>query len=343
MRWRSVGQRQGCAASWQGRVALWHLNIKLHAIATHPRGPSSPLAVQIGEDIAKETAKEWKGLRVTVKLTVQNRQAKVSVIPSAAALVIKALKEPVRDRKKVRRQAGRCSRGERACCLPVVPASSGAVSFLVAMAAAAWPARAQQRSLWRRMEAACMQGSTLVQCCGRSSECEEAPGSTARHASSPTGARRLCSTRRRWEPLRAFPLCADGITIDLARHWFPSPSRPFSPQEKNIKHNGNLALDDIYEIARIMADRSCAANFSGTVKEMLGTCVSGEAGAACLLFWLGRGFLLASPPAAPCASARSGPLPDFVACRLCRTVGCTVEHEDPRDIQKKIDDGEIVW
>jgi len=54
-----------------------------------------------GEDIAKETAKEWKGLRVTVKLTVQNRVAKVSVIPSAAALVIKALKEPTRDRKKV--------------------------------------------------------------------------------------------------------------------------------------------------------------------------------------------------------------------------------------------------
>jgi hypothetical protein len=39
---------------------------------------------------------------VTVKLTVQNRQAKVTVVPSAAALVIKALKEPVRDRKKVR-------------------------------------------------------------------------------------------------------------------------------------------------------------------------------------------------------------------------------------------------
>ena len=54
-----------------------------------------------GEDIAKETAKEWKGLRVTCKLTVQNRVAKVSVIPSAGALVIKALKEPIRDRKKV--------------------------------------------------------------------------------------------------------------------------------------------------------------------------------------------------------------------------------------------------
>lgn len=65
--------------------------------------PDAELAwLQIGEDIAKETAKEWKGLRVTVKLSVQNRIAKVSVIPSAGALVIKALKEPVRDRKKVR-------------------------------------------------------------------------------------------------------------------------------------------------------------------------------------------------------------------------------------------------
>ena len=39
---------------------------------------------------------------MTVKLTVQNRQAKVSVVPSASALVIKALKEPPRDRKKVK-------------------------------------------------------------------------------------------------------------------------------------------------------------------------------------------------------------------------------------------------
>jgi large subunit ribosomal protein L12e len=37
---------------------------------------------------------------VTVKLTIQNRQAAVSVVPSASSLVIKALKEPPRDRKK---------------------------------------------------------------------------------------------------------------------------------------------------------------------------------------------------------------------------------------------------
>lgn len=41
-----------------------------------------------------------KGLRVTIQLTIQNRQATVSVVPSASSLVIKALKEPPRDRKK---------------------------------------------------------------------------------------------------------------------------------------------------------------------------------------------------------------------------------------------------
>merc|ERR1719503_369405 len=45
---------------------------------------------------------DWKGLNVTVKLTVQNRQAAVSVIPSSSSLVMKALNEPIRDRKKVK-------------------------------------------------------------------------------------------------------------------------------------------------------------------------------------------------------------------------------------------------
>merc|ERR1711971_1512523 len=59
------------------------------------------LPKKIGDDIAKGT-QEWKGLKVTVRLTIQNRQAKVDVVPSAAALIIKALKEPPRDRKKVK-------------------------------------------------------------------------------------------------------------------------------------------------------------------------------------------------------------------------------------------------
>ncbi|KAB0343445.1 hypothetical protein FD754_020371, partial [Muntiacus muntjak] len=43
---------------------------------------------------------DWKGLRITLKLTIQNRQAQIEVVPSASALIIKALKEPPRDRKK---------------------------------------------------------------------------------------------------------------------------------------------------------------------------------------------------------------------------------------------------
>ena len=64
-------------------------------------GPLGLSPKKVGEDIAKATGKDWKGLRVTVKLIVQNRQAKVEVVPTASALIIKALKEPTRDRKKV--------------------------------------------------------------------------------------------------------------------------------------------------------------------------------------------------------------------------------------------------
>ncbi|KZV85889.1 60S ribosomal protein L12 [Exidia glandulosa HHB12029] len=62
-------------------------------------GPLGLSPKKVGEDIAKATG-AWKGLRVTVQLTIQNRQAAVSVVPSASSLVIKALKEPPRDRKK---------------------------------------------------------------------------------------------------------------------------------------------------------------------------------------------------------------------------------------------------
>merc|ERR1712087_442474 len=65
-------------------------------------GPLGMSPKKVGDDIVKATGAEWKGLRVTCKLIVQNRQAKVEVVPSASALVIKALKEPPRDRKKVK-------------------------------------------------------------------------------------------------------------------------------------------------------------------------------------------------------------------------------------------------
>ena len=106
-------------------------------------GPLGLSPKKVGEDIQKAT-KDWQGLNVTVKLTVVNRQATVSMIPSSSSLVMKALNEPVRDRKKV----------------------------------------------------------------------------------------------------------------------------------KNVKHNGNLTLDQVIDIAKEMRERSCARKLAGTVKEILGTCNS---------------------------------------------------------------------
>jgi large subunit ribosomal protein L12e len=45
---------------------------------------------------------EWKGIKVTVRLSVINRVATPTVIPTASALILKELKEPPRDRKKVK-------------------------------------------------------------------------------------------------------------------------------------------------------------------------------------------------------------------------------------------------
>ena len=47
-------------------------------------------------------------------------------------------------------------------------------------------------------------------------------------------------------------------------------------KEKNVSHNGNIKLDDVINIAKTMRkeERSMAIHFVGTVKEILGTCVS---------------------------------------------------------------------
>lgn len=106
-------------------------------------GPLGLSAKKVAVDIAKGTT-EFTGLKCTVKLIIQNRQAQVEVVPSASTLVLKALNEPERDRKK----------------------------------------------------------------------------------------------------------------------------------EKNIVHDGNMTLENVYDIARVMRPRSMAREFKGCVKEILGTCFS---------------------------------------------------------------------
>ena len=136
------------------------------AAALAPKcGPLGLPPKKVGEDIQKATL-SWKGIKIYVEIMVQNRQCFVTVLPTAAPLLLKALKEPARDRKKV----------------------------------------------------------------------------------------------------------------------------------KNPVHNGKVKFDDIIDIAKQLRPKSYAADFSGTVKEVLGTAVS---------------------------------------------IGCSVDGEDPRKVQQKIDDGEI--
>ena len=56
---------------------------------------------KVGEDIQKATAK-WKGVKIQIEIMVLNRQCTVKVLPTAAPLLIEALKEPGRDRKKTK-------------------------------------------------------------------------------------------------------------------------------------------------------------------------------------------------------------------------------------------------
>lgn len=62
-------------------------------------GPLGLPSKVVGEDIKKATV-EYKSLKVHVELEIKDRKATVQVKPSVATLIIKALKEAVRDRKK---------------------------------------------------------------------------------------------------------------------------------------------------------------------------------------------------------------------------------------------------
>lgn len=62
-------------------------------------GPLGLSAKVVGEDIKKATA-AYKSLKVAVRLTIVDRKATVEVVPSTTTLVLKALNEPPRDRKK---------------------------------------------------------------------------------------------------------------------------------------------------------------------------------------------------------------------------------------------------
>ena len=45
---------------------------------------------------------DWKGIKVMVRLSVINRVATPTIVPTASAMILEELKEPPRDRKKVK-------------------------------------------------------------------------------------------------------------------------------------------------------------------------------------------------------------------------------------------------
>jgi large subunit ribosomal protein L12e len=43
---------------------------------------------------------------------------------------------------------------------------------------------------------------------------------------------------------------------------------------KNVTHKGNLTLEQIKKVAKVIEEKSMAKSFQGTVKQVLGTCLS---------------------------------------------------------------------
>ncbi|ELA47719.1 hypothetical protein VCUG_00801 [Vavraia culicis subsp. floridensis] len=62
-------------------------------------GPLGIPAKVVGEDIKKATM-DYKSLKINVRLAIKDRKATIEVMPSTATLILKALNEPPRDRKK---------------------------------------------------------------------------------------------------------------------------------------------------------------------------------------------------------------------------------------------------
>ena len=85
-------------------------------------------------------------------------------------------------------------------------------------------------------------------------------------------------------------------------------------KEKNIKHSGNIPLDEIFEIARTMRSKSLAKNLAGGVKEILGTAQVSIPGNVILVL-----ILMMSPSPLAARSTASQPTMLLMASTLGRS------------------------
>jgi large subunit ribosomal protein L12e len=72
---------------------------RTHWTCKHVLNPQPPK--KVGEDIQKATM-DWRGIKIPIEIMVLNRVCTVTILPAASPLLIKALKEGPRDRKKVK-------------------------------------------------------------------------------------------------------------------------------------------------------------------------------------------------------------------------------------------------
>jgi large subunit ribosomal protein L12e len=81
------------------RVRVWGGESGVTAKLAPRLGPLGVNSGQVGQQVAKAT-EPYKGFRVSVQLSIVDRQATISILPTTSTLIIQALKEPHRDRKK---------------------------------------------------------------------------------------------------------------------------------------------------------------------------------------------------------------------------------------------------
>jgi large subunit ribosomal protein L12e len=89
-------------------LAIHYICMKVVGGEAAPAAALAPKCSPIGmppktvaDSIQKSTG-AWKGMKVEVEVKIQNKQCEVRVLPTAAPLILKALKEPARDRKKTK-------------------------------------------------------------------------------------------------------------------------------------------------------------------------------------------------------------------------------------------------
>lgn len=119
-------------------------------------------------------------------------------------------------------------------------------------------------------------------------------------------------------------------------------------KEKNIKHTGNVTLENIYEVARVMRPRSMAKDFAGTVKVLSALPLP-------FLALFSSSLSIFDPFLHMHHSSYSSWLhierkkPRLTSLFFLQeilgtavSVGCTVEGGDPRELQKQMDDGTLI-